>query len=117
MEIQGNISWVGTKQTGTSKNGNQWQKVSFEVTYEQGQYPHAIVFDCFDANIIDKLYRGLQVSVKFDISTREYNGKRYNDIRIWKDGLHAIGGAAQQAPAPQPAPATTSTGGDDSLPF
>lgn len=123
MQITGRISWVGDIQSGTSKSGNQWQRRPFEVTYEEGQYPRAVVFDCFDTNIVNRLAVGLQVDVKFDISTREYNGKKYNDIRIWKDGLHAIGGASQQAPyptlqpapAPQPAPASNTQGGD--LPF
>lgn len=101
MQITGQITWVGQKQAGTSKSGNQWTKIPFEVTYEQGQYPKAVVFDCFDSNIADKLAVGLQVEVKFDIATREFNGRRFNDVRIWKDGLHAISAAPSQ-PAPQP---------------
>lgn len=104
MQIKGFITWVGEKTTGTSRSGNQWAKRPFEVTYEQSAYPKAVVFDCFDTNIIDRLATGLEVEVKFDITSREYNGRRYNDVRIWKDGLHAVGSAPalQSAPAPQP---------------
>lgn len=127
MEIQGEIVWVGQTQEGTSSKGNKWKKKQFKVRYEGGSYPKEILFDCLDDNIINKLSVGLQVNVKFDIVVREYNGKMFNNISIWRDGLHAVGNTSvptgqvisQQSqpvqavnPAPQPQPKQ-----DDQLPF
>lgn len=127
MEIQGEIVWVGQTQEGTSSRGNKWKKKQFKVRYEGGSYPKEILFDCLDDNIINKLSVGLQVNVKFDIVVREYNGKMFNNISIWRDGLHAVGNTSvptgqvtsQQNqpvqavnPAPQPQPKQ-----DDQLPF
>lgn len=136
MEVQGNITWVGEKQTGTSQSGKQWSKKPFEVEYIGGQYPKRVVFDCFDTNIMDKLQVGLIVQVKFDITTHEYNGRRFNNLQIWtNDGLHAVGkvnGGQQQAqqqqsqqqasaqPAPQQQQNNNNNGGGDNaneLPF
>lgn len=128
MEISGNITWIGAEVKGTSQSGKEWRKKPFEVEYQSGQFPKRIVFDCFDTNIIDKLAVGLQVNVKFDITTHDYNGRKFNNFQIWKDGLHATGGTAQPTaqPAPQPAqapapPAVGSTPAppatDGNLPF
>lgn len=83
MEITGNVTWVGAPQKGTSqRTGNAWSKQSFEVEYIGGQYPKRIVLDTLDANIVGKLAIGQKVNVKFDFETREYNGKKYNEVKI-----------------------------------
>lgn len=109
MEITGRITNVGTVQTGVSKQGNNWSRQQFVVEYVGGQYPKSIALDTMDTNIIGKLQVGQEVNVKFDCTTREYNGKMYNDFHIWKDGLHCLSTNGQQAAAPQPTPAPVAT--------
>lgn len=117
MEITGRITNVGTVQTGVSKQGNNWIRQQFVVEYVGGQYyPKSIAFDSMDPNIVGKLQVGQEVNVKFDCTTREYNGKMYNDFRIWKDGLHCLSANnQQQAPAPQAQPEPQQQGGE--LPY
>ena len=74
---------------------------------------------------------GDRVKASFNLSSREYNGRWYNQIRAWNVVNHASAQqpAVQQTPPPtpqsgalfpqQPAPGTQSapTAGTDQLPF
>lgn len=114
MEVKGRITWVGQVQNGVSQRGNNYSKQDFEVCYEEGQYPKSIVFSTIDQNIVGRLSIGLTVEVKFDIESREYNGRKFNDIRIWQDGLHCISTgqpAAPFAPNHQPSQSAPQQGG------
>ena len=106
MTITGNVTFVGDKSSGVSARGNQWVARDFEVEYEHGQYPKSIMFRCMDANIVDKLAVGLNVEVKFDINVNKFNGHdgkehKFNEVRIWRDGLHCLTTAQPQQQAPQ----------------
>ena len=79
MEIEGIITAVFAKQSGTSKNGKEWTKQDFILEVE-GQYLKHILFTRMGAEKIDKYptINGQHVKVSFDIDAREYNGKWYN---------------------------------------
>ena len=73
---------------------------------------------------LDKYQVGDKVKISFNLSSREYNGRWYTDVRAWRI---EPAGAAQ--PAPQFAPATPAAApmptaddmstplSDDDLPF
>ena len=85
MEIEGIITAVFAKQSGTSKNGKEWTKQDFILEVE-GQYLKHILFTRMGADKIEKYptINGQHVKVSFDIDAREYNGKWYNSITAWK---------------------------------
>lgn len=103
MNVKGKVVFVGPIQGGTSKTtGNAWKKQDFEVRYEEGQYPKSVLFSTLDPNVVGRLAVGQQVSVDFDISVREWTSqsgevRRFNDIRVWRDGIKsAAANTAQQ---------------------
>ena len=58
-----------------------------------------------ESKLIDYLNKGTQVHVSGEFSQREYNGKQYNEIRVYD--LKLCGGkqeAQPQQPQPQPQP-------------
>ena len=85
MEIEGIITAVFAKQSGTSKNGKEWTKQDFILEVE-GQYTRHILFTRMGAEKIDKYptINGQHVKVSFDIDAREYNGKWYNSVTAFK---------------------------------
>ena len=85
MEIEGIITAVFAKQSGTSKNGKEWTKQDFILEVE-GQYLKHILFTRMGAEKIDKYptINGQHVKVSFDIDAREYNGKWYNSVTAFK---------------------------------
>ncbi len=133
MEISGKIIQLLPKQTGEGKNG-QWQKQDY-VLETTGQYPKKVCFNLW-GDKVDKfnLQNGDEVTVSFDIESREYNGRWYTDVRAWNIQKGMSNQNAPQQNAPQPAnntnfdPMTINTnapdpfqandnGGSDDLPF
>ena len=75
------------------------------------------------SNFVDYLKKGQMVQVVGELSTREYNGKTYMEVRSYSCNLAGSPqGGQQQAPQPQPNPQAqpeknqNSDDGDD-LPF
>lgn len=98
MEIEGIITAVFAKQSGTSKNGKEWTKQDFILEVE-GQYTKHILFTRMGADKIEKYptINGQHVKVSFDIDAREYNGKWYNSVTAFRiDNLD--GGNMQRVP-------------------
>ena len=131
MEFQGRISKVLPMRQGTSaRTGNEWYAQPFVFEYyehETDRYADSVVLETFDTNIIPHLKEGMEVICGFGHRTREYVGKTYNELRLYKIESVKFAAVAQQqtqqaavqpAPAPQPAPQPqTQEGGGDDLPF
>ena len=124
MEIQGKIIAVLPLQQGTSKAGNPWKKQEY-VLETHDQYPRKVKFDFFgDRADQYPLQKDEEVTVSFDLESREFNGRWYTDVRAWKaeKGVAATPeqfGQPQQtatAQAPQQ-PAATQFGQASASPF
>jgi hypothetical protein len=70
---------------------------------------------------LDSIKPGSQVTVGFDLESREYNGRWYTDVKAWKV---AAGAGTTEGPSDfgssAPPPPTFDNGGgamDDDLPF
>lgn len=110
MEIQGKIILALPEMTGTSKAGNPWKKREY-VLETHDSFPKKVHFDFFgdraDQFILNP---GDEVTLSFDIESREYNGRWFTSIRGWK--AEKVGAApAAGAPVPPTGPATTFPGG------
>ena len=95
-EIIGKLQLLLPSQTGTGKNG-QWVKQDFVIeTIEQ--YPKKVCFSAWNdkASVVSNLKVGVQVSVAFNPESREFNGKWYTDLRVWKIDVQ---GTSQTSPA------------------
>lgn len=84
MEIIGKITAVAPIERGNSARG-PWSRATVVVEYEGGQYPKSIALQNMkDAENFARLAVGSSGKFYFDVKTREYNGKYYNDINCWK---------------------------------
>ena len=108
LELEGKIVQKLTPASGTSARG-VWARQDFILEYMDGQYPTSVCFTAWGQDKVQDLQKyavGDAVKVSFNVKGREYNGRWYNDLRIWK--LAPAGAAAPAAPAPdawqQPAP-------------
>lgn len=121
-ELKGKILTLDEVVTGTSRTGQPWQRQNVLVEMEDGNYKTPVALVAFNEVVddIDKLNIGDPVDVKFTISAREYNGRHYNDLRVFsirnQNGWSERKLAKQDAPKPQPAPAPADNPEDD-LPF
>ena len=86
LEIEGKIIRKLARQGGTNARGD-WSKQEFVLEYQDGNYPAQVCFTSFgDEKIADleKYQIGDEVKISFNIRAREYNGRWYNDIRVWR---------------------------------
>ena len=100
LEIEGRIRQKLAKQSGQSAKGS-WTKQDFVLEYQDGNFPAEVCFTAFGNDKVadlDKYQVGDPVKVAFNLRAREYNGRWYNDVRVWR-----ITPAGQVTPTQQPA--------------
>lgn len=123
MEITGKIILVGEPRTGVSKaTGTPWKTQDYVLETVEDQYSRKMAFSVFGEERIASfnIALGEVLKVYFDIIGREYNGRWYNDIRVWKvertQPNQGSPAAAAPAPPAAPAPAPLQDAASD-LPF
>jgi hypothetical protein len=97
LELSGKIFQVLPEQSGTGKNG-QWSKQDFVLETEE-QYPRKVCFSAWGDKVqmLKSYTTGSYVKVSFNAESREFNGKWYTDLKVWK--FESAGQpAASQAP-------------------
>lgn len=86
MEIEGRLEIKLAVQSGRSAKGD-WAKQEFVIEYQEGNFPTKACFSVWGADKVKDLERynvGDQIKVAFNISSREFNGKWYTDLRAWR---------------------------------
>lgn len=114
LELEGRIKIKLQAQSGNGARGT-WIRQDFVLEYQDGNFPAEACFSAWGQDRVDELARfqqGDQVKVSFNVKAREYSGRWYNDLRVWR--ITAAGAQQPQAPAraaapqaysaPQPAP-------------
>ncbi len=86
MELEGRIARKMNVQTGTSARG-AWAKQEFVLEYQEGNFPSQVCMNVWGEDKVRDLERhqvGDRVKVSFNLSSREYNGRWYTDVRAWR---------------------------------
>lgn len=97
MELEGRIVRKLNVQTGTSARG-AWAKQEFIFEYKEGNYPSQVCMNVWGEDKVKELERyqvNDHVKISFNLSSREYNGRWYTDVRAWR--IEPVG---QSAPGP-----------------
>jgi hypothetical protein len=83
-EISGKVILLLPEQSGTGKNG-KWLRQDFVIETEE-QFPRKVCFSAWGDKVsqVKALQTDTRIKVSFNIESREYNGKWYTDLRIWK---------------------------------
>ena len=125
LEIEGRIARKLNVQTGTSSRG-AWSKQEFVIEYQEGNFPTQLCMNVWGDDKVrelDKYQVGDKVKVSFNLSSREYNGRWYTDVRAWRiepagQPVQAQGPAAPAMEAPMPSiEDMPGDNGMDDLPF
>ena len=125
LELEGRIARKLPVQQGTSARG-AWAKQEFIFEYQEGNFPAQICMNVWGEEKVrdlDKYQVGDKVKISFNLSSREYNGRWYTDVRAWR--IEPAGASQQPAhhePAAPVAPMPTADDmstplSDDDLPF
>ena len=88
MEFQGRIKRLLPMRSGTSaRTGNEWKALPFIFEYFEhstDRYADSVVLETFDTKVIENLKEGMEVQCGFSHHTREYEGRTYNELRLYK---------------------------------
>ena len=97
MDVVGKLIKVLPEQSGTGKNG-VWRKQDFVLETTDQQYPKKACLQAWGDKIdaLQNYQMGDEIKVSFNIESREYNEKWYNDLRVWK--IEAAGQSSGSAP-------------------
>ena len=97
MKVTGIITKVLPTQSGTSKAGKEWKKLSFLLTTTE-EYNNLYCFDVFGDEKVEKFEKynkeGDVVDVDFNVKTNEWNDKYFTSLDAWK--VFKAGGARQE---------------------
>ena len=105
LEIEGTLAQKLPVQSGNSARG-PWAKQEFILEYPDGNFTAKACFTAWGQDKVQDLGKyqvGDKVKVSFNLKSREYNGRWYNDLQIWK--LAPAGAVQPEAPAQGAAPA------------
>ena len=129
MEVKGKIIKKMDLVTGVAKSsGNPWKKQDY-VLETLDTYPKTIAFDFFGDRADQYNFEvGDVINLKFDIESREYQGRYYTNIRGYaaekvNEGapVQNVAAAGPASAAPEPPVPTGGFGGagndNDDLPF
>ena len=131
MEFQGRVKKILPLRSGVSqRTGNEWKSLPFIFEYFENptdRFADTVLLETFDTNVIDNLKEGMDIRCGFGHRTREYEGKTYNELRLYK--IESVRGAnqapqganapaeAQQTAAQPIAVQTAQNDANDDLPF
>ena len=85
MELKGKLESKLKAETGTSKAGKEWIKQTVIINNGDQYNPQtAISFFSIDkVKMLENFKEGVDVSIGVNISSKEFNGKWYNQIDGW----------------------------------
>ena len=116
MEFQGRISKIFPVLKGKSAAGNDWMKQDFIFEYferENDRWSDKVLLSVMNERITEyQLHEGEEVKCGFSHSVREYNGKYYNEVRLYR--LQKVVKEQPQATSEQP---TQTQASEPTLPF
>jgi hypothetical protein len=94
LELTGKITQVLPEKSGTSARG-PWRKQEFILETAQGEFARQVCFMIW-GDKIDQLgvQQGQDVTVHFDLESREFNGRWYTDCKAWRIDPAGTGPAA-----------------------
>ena len=104
LEIEGTLSQKLAAASGTSARG-PWAKQEFVLEFPDGNFTAKACFTAWGQDKVrelDKYQVGDKVKLSFHLKGREYNGRWYNDLQVWKIAPAGAQPAPQAPAAAQP---------------
>ena len=108
MKIRGRVAHVGMITTGVSqRTGNKWKSQEIVIEYfdnDNARYPDSVNVRIFGERV-DTLHLQVndEVEASIGLNAREYDGRFYNEARVYR--IERVGGSLQQPAAQAPSPA------------
>jgi len=84
LAVKGKLVKKLAIENGTSKAGKEWSKQNFVID-TGAQYNPEVCFQVFGdkVDLLNNYKEGQEIEVKFNVSSREFNGKYYHNLDAW----------------------------------
>ncbi|QQO97091.1 hypothetical protein Nekkels1_85 [Cellulophaga phage Nekkels_1] len=122
LSVSGKLKKVLPVESGTAKaSGKEWKKQQFVVSNNEGYEgkEQIFCFEVFGEEKVENLGKyhkeGDDITVKFNISTNEWNGKYFTSLSAWR--IEKAEGSATPPPVDDFQPALVDDGQGDDVPF
>jgi translation initiation factor IF-3 len=98
FELSGTVKEIFEEQTFASG----FNKREFVITSNAQKFPQEIKFECLKdkVELVNKLSKGDEVKVTFDVNGREWQGKYFVNLAAWK--VESASGASGGSDGPPP---------------
>jgi len=102
MNLKGKLTHKLDVVTGQGNNG-EWKKQTIVITTNE-QYPKDVAVILWKDNVTkaESFNIGDTLDCEIDVSSREYNGKWYTDLRAWKISKVEVSEDANEDDKPLP---------------
>lgn len=88
MEFKGRIKQILPLRSGVSqRTGNEWKAQPFVFEYFENatdRYADSVLLETYDTKMMETMQEGMEVICGFGHRTREYQGRIYNELRLYK---------------------------------
>lgn len=88
VKFTGKITHKGSIDSGTSKAGKEWSKQELTIQWGDGEYPQSATFQAMPSDKVAGFEIGDMVTILCNFESREYNGRMYNQLKVWKCDYH-----------------------------
>lgn len=119
IEVSGKVNMLGQMQSGEGKNGT-WIRQDLIIETDD-QFPKKICLSCWGDKAAEaKAFMvGEKIKASVNLESREFNGRWYTDVRVWKFEKSGMSSPSVSQPSVQSSPlddyASQDSAGD--LPF
>jgi len=85
LQLTGTLIKKCEIEKGTSKAGKEYQNRTFVIEITSGEYTKQIAFVLFGdkTSYVDNFSEGDELTVKFSVESREYNGRYFSNINAY----------------------------------
>jgi len=87
MEIKGQVVAILPLESGITKAGKDWQKLTIVIEFSEGNYQKKLALSATKEELIKtlkNLKQGDSITASINLESREFNGKWFNSVNVWK---------------------------------
>jgi hypothetical protein len=87
MEIKGTLVAILPLEQGITKAGKDWQKLTIVIEFSEGNYQKKLALSATKEELIktlQNLKQGDSITASINLESREFNGKWFNSVNVWK---------------------------------
>jgi hypothetical protein len=87
MEIKGQVVAILPLESGVTKAGKDWQKLTIIIEFSEGNYQKKLALSATKEELIQtlkNLKQGDSITASINLESREFNGKWFNSVNVWK---------------------------------